>query len=31
LSLGLGFFWALVDEHTLGWHDRISQTYLKGT
>jgi uncharacterized RDD family membrane protein YckC len=29
LSLGLGFFWALVDEHTLGWHDRISQTYLK--
>jgi uncharacterized RDD family membrane protein YckC len=29
LSLGLGFAWALVDEHTLGWHDRISQTYLK--
>lgn len=29
LSLGLGFFWALVDEHTLGWHDRISQTYLR--
>jgi uncharacterized RDD family membrane protein YckC len=29
LSLGLGFFWALVDEHSLGWHDRISQTYLR--
>lgn len=29
ISLGLGFFWALVDEHTLGWHDRISQTYLR--
>jgi uncharacterized RDD family membrane protein YckC len=29
LSLGLGFAWALVDEHTLGWHDRISQTYLR--
>jgi uncharacterized RDD family membrane protein YckC len=29
LSLGLGFAWALVDEHTLCWHDRISQTYLR--
>jgi len=29
LSLGLGFLWALVDEDTLGWHDRISETYLK--
>jgi uncharacterized RDD family membrane protein YckC len=29
LSLGLGFFWTLVDEDTLGWHDRISQTYLR--
>jgi uncharacterized RDD family membrane protein YckC len=29
VSLGLGFVWALVDEHTLGWHDRISGTYLK--
>ena len=28
-SLGLGFAWALVDEDALGWHDRISQTYLK--
>ena len=30
-SLGLGFAWALVDEHTLGWHDRISQTYLRSS
>jgi uncharacterized RDD family membrane protein YckC len=29
LSVGLGFAWALVDEDTLGWHDRISQTYLR--
>jgi uncharacterized RDD family membrane protein YckC len=29
LSVGLGFAWALVDEDTLGWPDRISQTYLK--
>jgi uncharacterized RDD family membrane protein YckC len=29
LSLGLGFAWALVDEDSLCWHDRISQTYLK--
>lgn len=28
-SVGLGFAWAFVDEDTLGWHDRISQTYLK--
>ena len=31
LSVGLGFAWALVDEDTLGWPDRISQTYLKRT
>ncbi len=31
ISLGLGYAWALVDEHTLGWHDRISQTYLKSS
>lgn len=30
ISVGLGFAWALIDEDTLGWHDRISQTYLKG-
>jgi uncharacterized RDD family membrane protein YckC len=29
LSLGLGFAWALVDEDTLGWHDRISGTYMR--
>lgn len=28
-SLGLGYAWALVDEDRLGWHDRISQTYLR--
>jgi uncharacterized RDD family membrane protein YckC len=26
-SVALGFLWALVDEDTLGWHDRISQTF----
>jgi uncharacterized RDD family membrane protein YckC len=30
-SVGLGFAWVLVDEDTLGWHDRISQTYLRST
>jgi hypothetical protein len=29
LSLGVGFVWALVDEDTLGWHDRISGTYMR--
>jgi len=29
LSLGLGFAWSFVDEDTLGWHDRISGTYLR--
>jgi uncharacterized RDD family membrane protein YckC len=29
LSVGLGFLWALVDEDTFGWHDRISETYLR--
>ncbi len=28
-SIGLGFAWALVDEDTLGWHDRITQTHLR--
>jgi uncharacterized RDD family membrane protein YckC len=28
-SVGLGYFWALVDEDRLGWHDRISQTHLR--
>lgn len=29
LAVGLGFAWALVDEDTLGWHDRITQTHLR--
>jgi uncharacterized RDD family membrane protein YckC len=28
LSLGLGLFWALLDEDTLCWHDRITRTYV---
>lgn len=28
-SIGLGFAWAFVDEDTLGWHDRITQTHLR--
>ncbi len=28
LSLGLGLVWALLDEDTLCWHDRITQTYI---
>lgn len=28
LSLGLGFFWCLLDQDTLCWHDRITRTYL---
>ena len=27
LPLGLGFLWAAFDEDSLGWHDRITQTY----
>jgi uncharacterized RDD family membrane protein YckC len=27
LPLGLGLLWALFDEDSLGWHDRISGTY----
>jgi uncharacterized RDD family membrane protein YckC len=26
-SVSLGFLWALVDEDTLCWHDRVSQTF----
>ena len=29
LALGLGFAWALLDEDTLGWHDRITQTHMR--
>jgi uncharacterized RDD family membrane protein YckC len=28
LSMGLGFFWCLLDADTLCWHDRITHTYL---
>jgi uncharacterized RDD family membrane protein YckC len=28
LSLGLGVIWALLDEDTLCWHDRITRTYV---
>ncbi len=30
LPLGLGLVWALFDERRLSWHDRLSQTYLRG-
>jgi uncharacterized RDD family membrane protein YckC len=26
-SMGLGFLWALIDEDTLCWHDRITRTF----
>lgn len=29
LPAGLGLMWALFDEQSLCWHDRLSQTYLK--
>jgi uncharacterized RDD family membrane protein YckC len=29
MSLGMGFAWAMVDEDRLGWHDRITRTYLR--
>jgi uncharacterized RDD family membrane protein YckC len=31
LSLGVGFVWAFIDEDTLGWHDRISGTYMRSS
>jgi RDD family len=27
LPLGMGFFWALLDDHRMTWHDRITRTY----
>jgi uncharacterized RDD family membrane protein YckC len=30
-SLGLGYFWALVDEDRIGWHDRISRTHVRAS
>jgi uncharacterized RDD family membrane protein YckC len=29
VSLGMGFIWSALDEDRLGWHDRISRTYLR--
>ena len=29
VSCGMGFAWSLVDEDSLGWHDRITRTYLR--
>jgi hypothetical protein len=29
ISLGMGFAWALLDEDHMGWHDRITRTYLR--
>lgn len=29
VSLGMGFVWSALDEDGLGWHDRISRTYLR--
>ncbi|HLJ87963.1 MAG TPA: RDD family protein [Candidatus Angelobacter sp.] len=29
ISVGLGFAWAFVDEDTLSWHDRITQTHVR--
>jgi len=28
-SAGLGYAWAFIDEDRLGWHDRITQTYVR--
>jgi len=30
-AIGLGYLWTYIDEDRLGWHDRISQTYLKAS
>ena len=30
-SIGLGYFWALVDEDRVGWHDRISRTHVRAS
>jgi uncharacterized RDD family membrane protein YckC len=27
-SLGLGYFWSILDEDGLCWHDRITHTYI---
>jgi len=28
MALGLGFLWAMIDEHGLCWHDRVTRTVL---
>ena len=28
ISLGLGYFWSILDEDQLCWHDRITETYM---
>ncbi|HLY92874.1 MAG TPA: RDD family protein [Candidatus Angelobacter sp.] len=30
-SAGLGYVWAFIDEDRLGWHDRMTQTYVRGS
>ena len=30
-AAGLGYLWSFIDEDRVGWHDRISQTYLRST
>jgi uncharacterized RDD family membrane protein YckC len=30
-SAGLGYAWAFIDEDRLGWHDRMTQTYIRGS
>jgi uncharacterized RDD family membrane protein YckC len=29
LPAGLGVIWAIFDEDNLGWHDRLSDTYVR--
>ena len=31
LSLGLGYFWSILDEDGLCWHDRITRTHVQAT
>jgi uncharacterized RDD family membrane protein YckC len=30
-SAGLGYAWAFIDQDRLGWHDRITQTYVRNS
>jgi len=29
VSLGMGYLWVLFDEDSIGWHDRMTRTYLR--